>query len=433
MGFDEKQQEKISLRVSNQSINEPSLDPKRVGAYVLGETLDSSNYGTSYKAVDENHRTDVVVKILNLHSAPKPTFEKRLKIELEAAKNLAHPSIVSTLESGRTQDGATYVVTEYIDDPTLFDVLHCTGNLTKTQLLGYLIGACESLAHAHEMGVVHRKISARNIFVSSTTIDGTQIRITGYGTGWIGDSRKADSKIDVAAFGELIEEVFRGNSMPPEVQNIATFCTAAPQDRYNDCGEVLQNLLLANEGKLPNPPKNRTGQQWMKPAVVATIVIVTILITVFAFNFSNESRVAQNSANDIPSGEARSGPPTPIDLSDTRVDDPVHHPTTSMPVQQSPQTPQAPVKLPSASSSSKLLSKEGVGTTAAAAAAVGAAAYKTMSADEKAKARHAALDSAKTAVHKWQALDENSKAQWKSRAAGAAGKAADLWKRLPKN
>ncbi|MDZ4836815.1 MAG: protein kinase [Candidatus Melainabacteria bacterium] len=420
MQFDEKQQEKLNLRVGDEQDVTDRAGGETVDSFVLGEVLGTSSQGTSYKARDNRSATEVFVKVLEIHSALKATFEKRLKIELDAARNLSHPSIVPTLESGQRPDGAPYVVTEYLVDPSLFDVLHSTSNLTKTQILGYLIGACEAYAHAHEMGVVHRKISSRKIFVSSTTIDGTRTRTTGYGTGWIGDSRKADPRIDVLAFGQLIEEAFMGKSMPPEVQNIVAFCTAEQSaERYIDCGEVLTNLLLVNEGKLPNPPKNRTGQSFMKPLVVAAVVFVTIVITALAFNFLKDH-------NFVPEPRKENAAVQPIAPdSGTRSDiDPEFT---------SPAAVQRPYNLPSPQSSSSILNKDAVKTTAAAASVIGAAKYESMSADEKAKLKHGAVDSAKSAFKNWQAMDESSKDKWKGRAAGAAGKAASIWKKLPRN
>lgn len=423
MGFEEKQQEKVNLRVGDEQTveNQSQTASETAGPYVLGETLGSSQNGISRRAVDSRSDIGVVVRIFNTHSAHKATFDKRLKIELESAKSLSHPSIVSIIENGHMPNGAPYVVTEYIDDPTLFDVLHTTVNLNKTQLLGYLIGACQSFAHAHEIGVVHRKIDARQIFVLSTPIDGIHVRTTGYGTKWVGDSRNADPQIDVFAFGALIEEAFFGKSMPPEVENIVAFCKADPSNRYADCNEVLQNLLLVNVGKLPNPPKNRAGQKWMKPMVVAGVVIVTVVVTALAANhFLNVP--TNNSTNN---SAVQTITPTPIDL---------EIPASDAPVQRSTQAPVVPPSTSSSPRTSGLTRdeiKKSAAKTAAAAAVVGVASYQSMSAENKAKAKQVTVDSAKTTVKKWQSLDASSKDKWKNRAKGAASKVGKFWKKLP--
>jgi serine/threonine protein kinase len=395
VSFDEKQREKINLRVGDERGD--------------GETASG----------DGKH-----VKVLNPQSADTDAFFRRLKVEIEAANNLAHPSIVPIMEIRKRGDGTPYVVTERIDDPTFFDLLHSSANISKTDILGHLIGACEALAHAHANGVVHRKLSADKIFISSSSIDGATVRVTGFGTGWIGDARKADPRIDVLAFGMLLQDAFSGKQTPPEVENIISFCAAEHAvERYADCREVLENLLLVNQGKLPNPPKARPGQAWMKPPAIAAIVAVAIAITAIV---CVQTKVFQ------PSVAILAKPAMQAIKAEIKkqTEDTASH--------ESPQftADQAREKYglndnATSHSDPKLLSKEGLKGAATTAAAVGAATYQSLTPEQKAKAQKAATNGAVKALHKWQTMDSNSKEKLKNEALGAVGKAKSLWQKLP--
>lgn len=80
------------------------------GPYLLGEMLGSSANGKSRKAVDTRNQAEVAVRIFDMHSAIRATFDKRLKFELdsivcamlESFKNLLKANAVSTTATNTT-------------------------------------------------------------------------------------------------------------------------------------------------------------------------------------------------------------------------------------------------------------------------------------------------------------------------------------------
>lgn len=425
MNFDELKQEMIKLRVSDGSHFDtvlPSNDP--VGKFVLTEELSRGSMSSLYKATVAATGAGTALKILKMPASSRGTFKKRLKFELDAVSRLSHPSIVQILESGETADGRAYIATEYLDDPTLFDILHSKGNLDRTTVLGYLTGACEALAHAHANGVMHRKLSANKIFISEVAAHGEHVRLAGFGTGWIGDSGKADPRDDVLAFGRIMQEAFTALPTSAELASIIAFCIAEHSvERYSDCGEVLQNLLLVNQGKVPAPPKNRPGQSWIKPSVVAAIIMAAVSVTTFVYLQTQK--------------------PTPPAAMLAR---PVTHAVQT--VKKEMEKPSAPEQSPltaeqarnkyglndtTTATTKHLISKEAVKSAAATGAISAGAAYQSLSAEQRRKAQQAALKGATSAAKKWQSLTPETKQSLKAKSAGLAGKAAAFWKRAPKD
>ncbi|HEY9784814.1 MAG TPA: protein kinase [Candidatus Obscuribacterales bacterium] len=442
MAFDEIQKDEIKLRAARAPGDETPVSPEsakaarangreeldsiRAGNYVLKEELSRGFVGSLHKAVHQQTGSPAVVRILRTPAGGSGGFKKRLKLEIEELRRLSHPSVVPTLEYGETADGLPYVVWEYVDEPTLFDILNAKGNLDRSTVLTYLIGACEALAHAHANNVVHRKLTADKIFIADMTAPGDNVRVGGFGTGWIGDSQKADPRTDVLAFGRIIEEAFAGRSVPPEVQGVIDFCIAEHAvERYSDCREVLQNLLLINQGKLPNPPLSRPGQSLMKPRIVAAVIAVTIALTGFL--------CFRTAAPDGPLASPAVAPRQPMtgnaeEKIDLRKDAAAHRKPTES---QGSNHVSAPPETAQISPSLSTLSREAIKSAAVKSVVAAAKKYKSLTPGQKREVKTAAIKGAAKAARRWQSLTPQTKQAVKTQAANLAGRAARFWRGLP--
>lgn len=442
MAFDEIEKEEIKLRAG---VSSPDAVPLalqstdsagsvlKAGRYVLKEEVSRGTAGILHKAVDPKTGASLIVRILKTPAGASVPFKKRLKLEVEALSRLSHPSILQTIEFGEMDDGLPYLATEYVADPTLFDVLHARADLDKSTLVGYLIGVCEALAHAHQNNVVHRKLTTDKIFISEMTASHDDVRVGGFGTGWIGDSRKADPRADVLAFGKIIEEMFAGRAIPAELQNVIDFCISEhAAERYSDCRELLGNLLLINQGKLPLPPVNRPGQALMKPKVVAAIIAITIAVTAFIC-FRPQTTQKSASTPSVPAAVrqplAEDGEKEASGRASTNAARSTYNSaqTTGNDAQSKPDSSQVESYSPAQSR----LTKSAVKSTAVKGAVNAARAYQGLSPEEKRQAQKSALKGATKAVQKWQTMNPQTKQTVKEKAATFGGKAARFWKGLP--
>src|SRR5205823_9542939 len=94
---------------------------------------------------------------------------KRFHREVEAAARLSHVNIVAAFDANE-QDGAHYLVMEFVDGPDLARLIKENGPLPVRRAIRYVIQAAEGLAHAHACGLIHRDIKPSNLLVDS---DGT--------------------------------------------------------------------------------------------------------------------------------------------------------------------------------------------------------------------------------------------------------------------
>ncbi len=134
------------------------------GRYRLKRLIAQGGMAEVWEAVDDILGRPVAVKILHTHLAADASFQERFRREAIAAARLAHPSIVATFDTG-TDEGATFIVMELVDAPTLRQVLNETGPMVPGRVTHIGAQVADALHYAHKSGVVHRDIKPANILI----------------------------------------------------------------------------------------------------------------------------------------------------------------------------------------------------------------------------------------------------------------------------
>ncbi|MBV8981869.1 MAG: serine/threonine protein kinase [Acidimicrobiia bacterium] len=116
-----------------------------------------------YEATDLTLERRVLLKVLKEELDEEPAVRQLFEDAAHGAAVLNHPNIVGTLDSG-DDDGISYVVTEYVDDPTLKEVL-ADGPLPPRRVAEVGVDVASALAYAHDQGALFRGLSPRDVFV----------------------------------------------------------------------------------------------------------------------------------------------------------------------------------------------------------------------------------------------------------------------------
>ncbi|MEZ4466773.1 MAG: protein kinase [bacterium] len=105
------------------------------------------------------------------HLADRDESRARFTREAKAVARLQHPNIVEVYDYAPSDSEQAYIVTEYIDGPTLRQLvdLHPIRHAEAAALL--MIPVLEALQHAHAAGIVHRDVKPENIMLRP---DGTR-------------------------------------------------------------------------------------------------------------------------------------------------------------------------------------------------------------------------------------------------------------------
>src|SRR5690349_12546655 len=135
--------------------------------------------GVVYHAIDPNIGRPVAIKTIQL-GARKPEEQERMRERLfreaRSAGILSHPGIV-TIYDMEEQGETAYIAMEFVDGPTLDQLLSKREAMAPEQLMSILRQTAAALDYAHAKGIVHRDIKPANIMIAS---DGA-VKITDFG------------------------------------------------------------------------------------------------------------------------------------------------------------------------------------------------------------------------------------------------------------
>jgi Tol biopolymer transport system component/predicted Ser/Thr protein kinase len=137
----------------------------QLGPFEIQSLLGSGGMGEVYRARDSRLDRTVAIKIIPASFSSDSIRRQRFQREARAISALQHPNICTLYDVGQ-QDGADYLVMEYLEGETLGARLSKT-RLSIEQVLTYGIEIANALDAAHARGIVHRDLKPGNIFLTS--------------------------------------------------------------------------------------------------------------------------------------------------------------------------------------------------------------------------------------------------------------------------
>ncbi|MCC6603216.1 MAG: serine/threonine protein kinase [Anaerolineae bacterium] len=106
-------------------------------------------------------KTGALKELINFNN---PERRKRMHIEATSLSVLDHPNIAHIIDENTTSEGQLYIITEFIDGPTLEEqISSCPFSLEE--VLAFAERILDALHHAHSVGVFHRDIKPENIIL----------------------------------------------------------------------------------------------------------------------------------------------------------------------------------------------------------------------------------------------------------------------------
>jgi serine/threonine-protein kinase len=134
------------------------------GKYRLGEVLGSGAMGTVFGAHHLLLDQKVAIKFLIPEALGHADAIIRFLREARAAVRIKSEHVVRVLDVAVLESGAPYLVMEYLEGCDLAVWLQRHGRLQAEAAVDFILQACDAIAEAHGLGIIHRDVKPANLF-----------------------------------------------------------------------------------------------------------------------------------------------------------------------------------------------------------------------------------------------------------------------------
>jgi serine/threonine-protein kinase len=200
--------------------------------YEIRQRVGEGSTAVVYHAWDREENRPVALKLLREEVSVDPIGRERFQREVEAARKLSHPNLVTVYASG-IAGGRPFLVMELVKGRPFSEILkhHRPSERESAALLEQ---AALGVAAAHASGIIHRDLKPANLLVTgagevkvtdfglarapagkSITAPGSALGTPMYMAPELVSAKEATARADVYALGTILYEALTGT--PPHV------------------------------------------------------------------------------------------------------------------------------------------------------------------------------------------------------------------------
>ncbi len=151
------------------------------GKYRIERTIGSGGMGYVVAALHLQLDQMVALKFMRAGVLEGDEAKKRFYREAKASSRLRSEHVARVLDVGMLDNGDPYMVMEYLEGKDLAALARERGALPLGEACDYVLQACDALAEAHAMGVVHRDVKLANLFVSAGASGVPTVKVLDFG------------------------------------------------------------------------------------------------------------------------------------------------------------------------------------------------------------------------------------------------------------
>ena len=139
--------------------------PFRLGGYEILGKIGDGGLGIVYKARQISMHRIVALKVLHRKWLKDEEFKKRFRLEARLAGRLSHQHLIQVFDIGQ-EKGTYYFSMEYIDGPTVEEIIERDGPLPLEKALDIAIQVLRAVRYLQSFDIVHRDIKPGNIMLT---------------------------------------------------------------------------------------------------------------------------------------------------------------------------------------------------------------------------------------------------------------------------
>jgi|SRR5579859_7407423 len=249
------------------------------GKYRVERLLGVGGMGVVVSAHHMQLDERVALKFLRPEALENPEAVARFDREARAAVKIKSEHVARVSDVGRLDNGAPYMVMEYLEGRDLGAWIHERGALPVEQATEFVLQACEAIADAHALGIIHRDLKPANLFCIVRSDGMMSIKVLDFGisklTGLSASrpelsmtrtqslmgsplymspeqlkaTKAVDARADIWALGIILYELatgqvpFTGEGIPDLVLNIVTTPTPPMRALRPDVPALFEQVV----------------------------------------------------------------------------------------------------------------------------------------------------------------------------------------------
>jgi serine/threonine protein kinase len=226
------------------------------GKYRVEKVLGVGGMGVVVAARHIDLDEKVAIKFLLPNMLSDGAAVARFQREAKAAVRIKSEHVARVFDVGRLQDGAPYMVMEFLEGSDLAALLARHGAMPLAQAVDFILQACVAVADAHALGIIHRDLKPANLFCVRRSDGQLSIKVLDFGISKLTEtdgsgmsftqtnammgsplymspeqfrsSKNVDARTDIWALGAILFELvtgetpFSAGSVPELAVRIAT-------------------------------------------------------------------------------------------------------------------------------------------------------------------------------------------------------------------
>jgi serine/threonine protein kinase len=151
------------------------------GKYRVERVLGQGGMGVVVAAYHAQLDQRVALKFLLPEAFRNPEAVGRFLREARASAKIASEHVARVTDVGTLENGAPYMVMEYLEGEDLAGWLELRGALPVEQAVEFVIQACVAVADAHAVGIIHRDLKPANLFCIRRADGRTCVKVLDFG------------------------------------------------------------------------------------------------------------------------------------------------------------------------------------------------------------------------------------------------------------
>ncbi len=120
------------------------------------------------------------IKVLRAAMARDPEAIARFTRGARNVSRIRHPNVCTLYDFGNTEEGFHFLAMEYVDGPTLGQLLEDQGPLSPERAVALISQVGEALQAAHSLGIIHRDLKPDNIMVARQPDGSEQVKVVDF-------------------------------------------------------------------------------------------------------------------------------------------------------------------------------------------------------------------------------------------------------------